>query len=133
MDLKTFVAETLCQIQEGVREAIERTSSGDPRLVGAINPHFGEHAEKLEKIVEKVSFDVAVTVSTSGQGEAKAGLEVLGIGLSGKGQVAKENSAVSRIQFVVPIVPPSTAIDCDASRLAKSMTRQAIQPQRVLG
>jgi hypothetical protein len=113
MDLKTFVAETLCQIQEGVELAIQkRAESGGG---GAINPHFSPFEEATKAIVEKVSFDVAITVTEGEQREGQAGLRVWSIGAGVAAKGAKSNEIVSRVQFSVPIVPPTTNVKQDES------------------
>lgn len=112
MDLKTFVAETLIQIQEGVQVAIDRRMAADKNC-GAINPHFGKFEQDTEKIVERVQFDVAVTAVDSAEGELKGGLKVWSLELGGKGSKTSENSVVSRIQFAVRILPPTTQITLD--------------------
>ena len=111
MDLKTFVAETLVQIQEGVQMAIDRRMASD-RNSGAVNPNF-ESLEDAAKIVEKVQFDVAVTAVDSSEGELKGELKVWSLELGAKGSKATENSVVSRIQFSVRILPPMTQISSD--------------------
>lgn len=108
MDLKSFVAETLVQIQEGVQLAIDRRMA-TAHNAGAINPNF-EKLEDSAKIIEKVQFDVAVTAVDSSAGEIQGGLKVWSLELGGKGTKASENSVVSRIQFSVRILPPMTQI-----------------------
>lgn len=108
MDLKTFVGETLVQIQEGVQLAIDRRMASVSNA-GAINPNF-ERLEDSAKIVEKVQFDVAVTAVDSSEGDLRGGLKVWSLELGGKGSKASENSVVSRIQFSVRILPPMTQI-----------------------
>ena len=107
MDLKAFVAETLVQIQEGVQIAIDRRMAADKNC-GAINPHFGKFEQDTEQIIERVQFDVAVTAVDSSEGEVKGGLKVWSVELGGKGTKASENAVVSRIQFGVRILPPTT-------------------------
>ncbi|MEQ1618393.1 MAG: hypothetical protein ABL883_08630 [Terricaulis sp.] len=92
MDLKTFVAETLVQIQEGVQLAIDRRMASDKNS-GAVNPNF-EPLEDAAKIVEKVQFDV-VTAVDSAEGELKGGLKVWSLELGAKGSKAAENSVVT--------------------------------------
>lgn len=109
MDVKTFVAETLVQIQEGVQLAIDRRMASVGNA-GAINPNF-KPLEDSAEIVEKVQFDVAVTTVDSSEGEVRGGLKVWSLELGGKGNKASENSVVSRIQFAVRILPPVTQIN----------------------
>jgi hypothetical protein len=105
MDLKDFIAETLEQIQAGVQEAIRRRSS-TPDASGAINPVWGNAESICENDIEKVEFDVAVTVADKTAGGLKGGVKVLGIEIAGEGSKDAEHSTVSRIKFAVRIVPP---------------------------
>lgn len=75
--------------------------------------------------MKNVQFDVAVTVSASAEGEARGGLQVLGLDIGGKGTLSRENSAVSRIQFEIPIVAPTMQIDQDATRERKARLANA--------
>ncbi|WP_297780677.1 trypco2 family protein [uncultured Roseovarius sp.] len=88
MDLSEFVAETLVEIEKGVRSA--RSQSTGPWIalgnVG-MQPVWG---------AEKVTFEVAVTTSAEGGG----GIKVFSFG-EVKGGVSRE--AVNRITFNVPV------------------------------
>lgn len=127
MDLKTFVAETLCQIQQGVQEAINRRSEEGGE--GVINPHYGRYDEETKEIVEKVQFDVAVTVSEGEEKEGRAGLRVLSVGLDGAAKGSKASETVSRVQFAVRIVPPVTKVDQDRSRAMSKGMADALKPK----
>jgi hypothetical protein len=112
MDLKTFVSETLAQIVEGVKEAQPRVNAAG----GKVHPHIvGAQAEALAKhkifvasggYAQFVEFDVAVTASegtgTKGGVAVVAGILSLGSG----GESKNENSASSRVRFMVPLVLP---------------------------
>ena len=112
MDLKDFVAQTLTQIVEGVKEA-----QGAIRPHGAvINPRFrgipdGEGLIQTPSGASQVvQFDVALSVK---EGTAtKGGIGVLTgmINLGSAGQSNAENSSLSRVKFLVPLVlPPDQA------------------------
>jgi hypothetical protein len=76
MELKEFVAQSLVQIIEGVREAQtqivgENEAKPGGKRAGSINPHTSNRGEKIRErettsnwgeSVRLVSFDVAVTV-----------------------------------------------------------------------
>ena len=106
MDLREFVRDTLVQIQMGVQDAIT-AHMAEAGSVGVINPVWGADANAIgAEHVQKVEFDVAVTVSNKVEGGGKAGIKVFSaFEASGEGKKALEESSVSRIKFTVPIVP----------------------------
>lgn len=76
MDLKTFVAETLQQICQGVREA-QSKEGGD--AINAQGGHTGGHLVcNANGTFTRVDFDVAVSAETEGGG--KGGIKVFSIG-----------------------------------------------------
>ena len=112
MDLENFVASTLTQVANGVKKAQENSAAS-----GAwINPAglLAVTAESLavevdtnaQVYLERVQFDVAVTVSTDQAGGAEGKITVLGMRLGAGGQVNYENATVSRVQFSVPVAWP---------------------------
>ncbi len=109
MELHEFITATLVDIQRGVHNAIEIAKT--EKFSGVINPIWGGAQNAGPGNAQKVEFDIAVSGSEKVSGEAEAGIKVLGIGLGGKGTVADENSKVSRIKFVVPVIPPMTIVN----------------------
>jgi hypothetical protein len=111
MDLKSFVAETLVQIIEGVADAQKRIHALG--VGAAVNPnHIPVGAERLTK-ASPVQFDVAVTVSDesaskSGVGASAGFLSVISAKVDAKAEEtdAIRNEAVSRIQFTVSLAQP---------------------------
>ena len=108
MELKDFITATLTEIQSGVQAAIDSTIKN--KVGGAINPCWGGTKDISVSQIQKVQFDIAVTVSDKTAGSAEAGIKVVGIKIGGSGSEATETSNVSRIQFSIPIVPPVTTI-----------------------
>lgn len=112
MDLKTFVAETLAQIVEGVKEAQPRVSDAGgrvhPQLVGGVAENLMKHKIFVSSggYAQFVEFDVAVT-ATEGTG-TKGGVAVVAgiLSLGSGGESKNENSASSRVRFMVPLVLP---------------------------
>ena len=109
MDLKEFVAETLKQITQGVKEAQADVAEG-----AVVNPKIwmaqrGDAAKMkiLEsnggKWIHLVDFDVAVSVDKSTETKGGLGLFVGPVALGTQGQSNTDNSSVSRIKFQVPI------------------------------
>ena len=108
MDLRTFVAETLKQIVEGVDDAKKHLAAGQ---TGAkVNAAYGSaHGAPVE-------FDIAVTVSnqsddaSSTNGKAKAGVisvfqAQVGASLESRSEARSEE--VSRVRFTVNLTQPA--------------------------
>jgi hypothetical protein len=116
MELKDFVAETLVQIQEGVQEAIERRSQNS-KAEGAISPkHFDMKSydpvnpnADWDKYVQKVDFDLAVSVSDKKGAEGKGSIKIFSIAdAGGSKSKSSETSTVCRVKFTIPIIPPGS-------------------------
>lgn len=92
MDLKTFVSNSLSQIVAGVNDANANQDVKDRTFM--LNP-FTSGSEKID-------FDIAVTVSSSQEGKAEAGIKVISIGGAGaKVGNTHTNEIASRIKFSV--------------------------------
>ncbi len=113
MDLKTFVAETLTQIVEGVSDAQKRIAEAN--VGAAINPGVVDASAK-RKIgrASPVEFDVAIVIaeesSTRAAAEASVGfLAVVTAKIAGKAEAseAARNEAISRIKFSVDLAQPA--------------------------
>jgi len=110
MNLQEFVAETLTQIIDGVREAQTRAKDGD----ATVNPGLNATAENAKygifnasgTAAQLVQFDVALT-GMEGT-ETKGGIGVVAgvFNLGSTGHSQAENSSVSRVKFSVPLVLP---------------------------
>lgn len=108
MDLKTFVAESLTQIAEGIAEA-QKTDSG-----AIINPRINYTDKGTPKLAgntvipapQMVSFDVAVHVTKSDNDKAGGRIGVSFLGMGGESSSANENSSSSRIKFEIPVIWP---------------------------
>ena len=113
MDLKTFIAESLTQIAEGIKEA-QKSDSGaifSPLLKFNKDgqPEIAYNMKDLQP--QMVAFDVAVTVTESS--EKKGGLSVAMASLFGFGgevDSSSENAAISRIRFEIPVVWPAVDV-----------------------
>lgn len=119
MELKDFVASALTQIAKGIEIAdneLKETSA----IINPKNVNLNHSAnadgygflvsnpekEKYRK-VEKIDFDVAVTVSEGSESKGGIGIVVGAIGLGSQGRSEVGSSATSRIKFSVPIVLPN--------------------------
>jgi len=106
MQVNDFVATTLEQIVDGVRRAqaaVDKHGARiNPPVRAAPTGRLGHNATLLQD----VEFDIAVTVGESSQSGAGLRVGVPWIGGGVEGGSNREQSAVSRIRFVVPIALP---------------------------
>jgi len=109
MELKDFITATLIEIQSGVSAAIKHTQKNN--IPGAINPSWGGTDDINASLIEKVQFDIAVTVSDKSAGSVEGGIKVVGIKIGGDKTASSEVNNVSRIQFSIPIIPPVTTVN----------------------
>lgn len=112
MDLKSFVAETLVQIVEGVADAQKRIA--ELNVGAAVNAQYVHPGSRQIANPRPVEFDVAVTVSDESAAKAGLGasagfLSVISAKIDGKAETSDtlRNEAVSRIQFSVNISQPA--------------------------
>lgn len=110
MDIKTFVSETLVQIMEGTREAVDRLAKIDGPT-GVISPIFGPSMDAVnDSHVQKAEFDIAVTTTNKTDQGGKGGIKVMSLEIGGHSSTASENISVSRIKFSIPFIPSSTNV-----------------------
>lgn len=113
MELKEFVAQSLVQICEGVKQAQREINQPNTLHAGGgaaakINPELSAFPEAHAGIsvdsrpLQLVSFDVAVTVQDNTGGGA--GISVLGAQIGG--QLSSSTGSTSRLQFAVPVALP---------------------------
>jgi len=111
MDLKEFVAETLCQIVEGVRDAQTRAAKHGAR----VSPPFTASADLAVKqgfliasgdAAQMVQFDVAISAKEGKGTKGGIGLVVGPITLGSAGHSSQESTGTSRVKFCVPLVLP---------------------------
>jgi len=119
MDLKDFVTNSLSQIAEGIigaNNALSDTdaivnpaeivvNSGNSRAYGRTRSPTLQ--EDPTRVVEKVEFDVAVTVQEGESTNAGIKVSVMSIGLGASGESSSTSGSQSRIKFTVPMVLPS--------------------------
>jgi hypothetical protein len=108
VDLATFITQTLTGIQKGVSEAIKAASAA--KVGGAINPVWADVDGFEPEHIQKVTFDVAITVADKNSKAVGGGIQVVGLRIGADGAESAESSHVSRVQFTVPLVPPTTTI-----------------------
>jgi hypothetical protein len=112
MELKDFIAQTISQIMEGVKEAQKLAE----KLGGGVNPKgqvylTAESAPFMDKettrIGDFIHFDVEVEV-TEGKtesGGAKISIPSIG-GFGGKLSRKKQNRSINRVKFRLPVIYP---------------------------
>jgi hypothetical protein len=98
MELKDFVAKTIAEIVQGVREAQQTVGP----LGAVVNP-------RLLHGVESQSIDFDVQVSTSEGGKMKGGLGVFvgGFGAGAQSQSDSKEASAGRIRFTVKVQLPA--------------------------
>lgn len=114
MDLKDFVSETIVQISQGIMEAQEKTKE----LGAVINPPTKGPADgnlfttvgNIDYVVQKIDFDICVSVESSNSKESKGKLGVVTAFVGGKVEKGTEensaNQSVNRIKFSIPCLLP---------------------------
>ena len=112
MELKDFIAQTISQIMEGVKESQELAD----KVGGAVNPKgqaylTAESAPFMDKettrIGDFIHFDVEVEV-IEGKGEsggAKISIPSVG-GFGGKLSRKRQNRSINRVNFRLPVIYP---------------------------
>jgi hypothetical protein len=120
MNLKDFVAASLQEILEGVKQAQATEEGQNINAEGAGMPAGkGAYSGGAYGTFTLVEFDVAVSVEAAGRGGAN--LKVFGAGFEGGGEQKK--GAANRITFTVPVRLP----DGDTRRARDIATRQRDQ------
>lgn len=117
MELQQFIKETIIQIVAGVTEADEAIKGSG----AAVNPPnvfcpaapenpYGAQMSPADngfgRIVEAVSFDIAVTTGKGKGTEGGIGVRVAGIALGSSGESSTTSGSESRVQFRVPVRLP---------------------------
>lgn len=122
MELKDFIANTLTQIAEGILAANEALADTDAKVNPTnLSTHSnnaqgfgrtteGDEGEKRGRLVERVTFDVAVTTEGETKGSAGLKIGIATLGFNTGGELRDKAGQASRIQFAVPMVFPSTRV-----------------------
>jgi hypothetical protein len=116
MELKEFIAFSLTQIVDGIRDA-QSANAGKGVWIspqGRYLPGRGGMANLSglpnddQQYMDEVKFDVALSITGGKKGGLAAKVNVMSIALSAGGEADSRRSAVSRIQFSVPVVWPGS-------------------------
>ncbi len=125
MELKEFVSSTLQQICAAITDAQSSTNESGavicPRCQVGTNGLVFIASDTIDaRAVSKISFDIALTVSTSDKkdsaGVKKASLQVASFkagieGSTGENQKINEQASLSRVQFELHVVWPLRSAD----------------------
>src|SRR5690242_7086141 len=98
MELKTFIAQTIVELCEGVSDAQHRVLDSGAR----VNP------ELVAGNVTKVDFDVEVSTAEGTSTKSGLGVFVGAVGAGAQGQAEAKQNSVGRIRFTVPVIMPVT-------------------------
>ena len=122
MELKDFISSTIEEIARGILTASDqlkdtnaivsphnfKINSHDSQAFGRTkNPDIVDHVDGNTRVVQKVDFDIAVTVDEADKANAGAKISVLSIGLGAGVETESKTGTNSRIKFAVPVVFPS--------------------------
>lgn len=125
MELKNFISSTIEEIARGILDASERLSDtnavvspNDFTINSKNSQAFGrtkvfsveDHLGQGTRVVQKVEFDIAVTIDETDTAKAGGKISVLSIGLGGDMETSSKTGTNSRIRFYVPVVLPSKGI-----------------------
>ena len=111
MDIKTFVADTLTQILEGIREAQKRPGGGDVAAEGYTASDGGQLSNSyVSGVFTNVDFDISVVAGTK---EGGGGVRVADAEFSDGSMRTSQNA--SRVKFSVPVRIPNGEKDTASS------------------
>ena len=114
MELKDFVAESIKQIVDGVVEtqtyAATKGAQVNPTHLQPISTKgatvFKDH--QGSRFAQSIEFDVAITAGDESNAGVSAGVSVISFFKAGvKGEIAENNTTVSRIKFDIPVLLPN--------------------------
>ena len=107
MDLRDFIAKTLTDIANGVRDAQNATSSLDVQINRSENPPQGRRERKSIPIKFHIAVSETEGTATSGKIGVLAGI----VGAASSGESKAGSTAATTISFEVPMVLPKTPND----------------------
>lgn len=111
IELRDFISNTLTQLIDGIVSAQEY-ATGKGAIINPQNkfPSDFSKMSRLEKslqLVHIVEFDVAVTVAEDKQLKGGIGIVVPELSLGYQASIDNQKSAISRVQFSIPIILPT--------------------------
>jgi len=116
MDLREFVAESLKEIIDGVKEAQSHAAENGAEIcppIGILSSGARDYLESqaTEEKVSFIDYDIAVTAEETGEigGGGKVSVKVASVFSAeggGEGKVSEKASSISRLHFSLPVVWP---------------------------
>ena len=118
LKLNDFISNTIEQISLGILEASKKCN----QYGVIVNPNItiGEQGDfcipkqpehvNIQRRVQLIDMDIAVTVIESEEGKIEGKLGVSFIGVGGNSQEGKSTSNESRVKFLIPVCLPVTNI-----------------------
>lgn len=102
MELKTFIAETIKEIIDGIAQAQDDIITKYP---------YSErgYVEIGNDNQNAIKFDISVTSSESNEAKGDAGIRIKVVNFGVNGKVNTQNSAENKISFTIPVVFPTVA------------------------
>lgn len=115
MELKEFIKTAITDITDAVSELQAGLDNGaivNPSLPNPVanTTVIDPNNERINKLISKIDFDVALTVGDIEAKEAggKLGIQILSAKIGGEKQTSIEN--VSRMTFSIPVVLPTVHV-----------------------
>ena len=112
MDLQNFVASTLVQIVQGIKEAQRQLADTGAR----VNPGHAQAPGQSGRSAlrdqgtwnetQDIAFDIAITAAEGSETGGVLGIRVLAAQIGGGRVATQESSGVSRVKFVIPLSMP---------------------------
>lgn len=116
MELKEFIKQSITQISEALIETNDELQAkgvvvnpGGVQVNSDTSQAYGRTSilsKHQNEVVQKIDFDIAVTVQDEQKAGAGAKISVLSLKLGADGSVNYSNKSESRIKFIVPIIYP---------------------------
>lgn len=133
MDLKEFITETVSSILDSVTELQENYQDSGHLVAPALNSSerktvLPDPTLNTARVVEDITFDVAVTASSEKTGGGKAGIKVLSLELGGGLKGSSTHESISRVQFKIPLVldANSDLQSLEGARRARRVTKTTV-------
>jgi hypothetical protein len=108
MELKEFVAQSIIQIMEGVKEAQRKAIELD----GSVNPYTIAGNVKGYSLKDLSNIEFEVSVTSEDKAGIGGGLNVFfgAISVGGKVDVSDSKIALNRLKFTIPVMYPQYSI-----------------------
>lgn len=114
MTIKDFIEETLVQIVQGVHAAQGRIEQSGASINRVGLKLHSDHVQVRRydvvsmEVEDSVTFDIALTTEAGKEAKGGIGVYLGAVGLGTQGQSNNKESAISRVQFTVPIIYPQS-------------------------